>query len=393
MEEEEMMTDGSDQNTKGKTNGNGNGNPMSDEERARRTLQSQIAGMAKEIERALPGKIGVERMMRIVMTAILKTPALAMCEPTTFFGALLQALQLGLEVNTPLGQAYLIPRRKNDKNGKFLYWECNFQLGYQGLLELCYRSQQYEVISARIVYDGDDFEHEYGSHQYLRHIPRHTSENPIFAYGYYKLKDGGGDFVVWKYENALKHGEEFSDAFNSKWAPWQKHAETQEAMVRKTMLKQVLKFAPKSVELAEASTADGHALLAGKYEDAGSVKLRFDVKQLEAPDQEAQEFMNQVNRAGNGQPEKETVPSTGSSATTPQQTQAAATTEGTIPAQPKEATAGIAPQSGNTGAVVRADVTNGSGKGRDQVFGADEDAAMQEAYERHMAGTLGPDFG
>jgi recombination protein RecT len=365
MEEEEMKTDGSDQNTKGQTNGNGNGKPMSDEERARRTLQTQITGMAKEFERALPGKIGVERMMRIVMTAILKTPLLAMCEPTTFFGALLQALQLGLEVNTPLGQAYLIPRKKNDKNGKFLYWECNFQLGYQGLLELCYRSQQYEVISARIVYDGDDFEYEYGSHQYLRHTPRHVSEKPTFAYGYYKLKEGGGDFVVWKYENALKHGEEFSDAFNSKRAPWQSHTETQEAMVRKTMLKQVLKFAPKSVELAEASTADDHVLLAEKYEDAGNVKLRFDVKQIEAPDQEAQEFMNQINRDGNGQAEKKTVPAAGSSAAAPQQTQAAA----------------------------RADTVNGGGKGKDQLFGADEDAAMREAYERHMAGTPGPDFG
>jgi recombination protein RecT len=310
MEETEMKTDGSDQNTKGQTNGNGK--PMNDEERARRTLQTQITGMAKEFERALPGKIGVERMMRIVMTAILNTPMLAMCEPTTFFGALLQALQLGLEVNTPLGQAYLIPRKKNDKNGKFLYWECNFQLGYQGLLELCYRSKQYEVISARIVYDGDDFTHDYGSQQYLRHTPRHESEKPIFAYGYYKLKDGGEDFVVWKYENALKHGEEFSDAFNSKWAPWQKHAETQEAMVRKTMLKQVLKFAPKSVELAEASTADNHVLLAEKYEDAGNVKLRFDVKQIEAPDQEAREFMNKMDRAGSEQPEKEAVPVTGS---------------------------------------------------------------------------------
>jgi recombination protein RecT len=390
MEETEMKTDGSDQNTKGQTNGNENGKPMSDEERARKTLQSQITGMAKEFERALPEKIGVERMMRIVMTAILKTPLLATCEPTTFFGAALQALQLGLEVNTPLGQAYLIPRRKNDKNGKSLYWECNFQLGYQGLLELCYRSTLYELISARIVYKGDDFNVEYGTHQSIRHIPKYTSEEPVFAYGYYKLKDGGEDFVVWKYESALKHGEEFSDAFNSKWAPWQSHAATQEAMVRKTLLKQVLHYAPKSAELASAYASDGHAVLAEKYEDAGDVKLHFDVKQIEAPDQEAREFMNQVNRAGNGQPEKETVPADGSSVATPQQTRA---TEAAAPAQPKAATAGIAPQGGNTGAAARTDAANGSGKGKDQLFGNDEEAALQEQYERHLADMNGPDFG
>lgn len=300
-----MKTDGSDQNAKGQQPGNGQ--TMSDADRTRKTLQSQISGMAKEFERALPGKIGVERMMRIVMTAILKNPLLAQCEPTTFFGALLQSLQLGLEVNTPLGQAYLIPRKKNDKNGRFLYWECNFQLGYQGLLELCYRSRRYEIISARIVYDGDDFDYQYGSHQYLSHTPRYTSEKPVYAYGYYKLKDGGEDFVVWKYENALKHGEEFSDAFSSKYAPWQSHSETQEAMVRKTMLKQVLHYAPKSVELSEASNADEHVVLADKYEDSGQTQLRFDVKQLEAPNQEMRDFMNQVNSMGEGTP-KETVP-------------------------------------------------------------------------------------
>jgi hypothetical protein len=35
----------------------------------------------------------------------------------------------------------------------------------------------------------------------------------------------------------------------------------------------------------------------------------------------------------------------------------------------------------------------GNGKGRDQLFGADEDVAMQKAYEQHMAETTGPDFG
>ncbi|GMO52405.1 MAG: hypothetical protein Pg6C_18030 [Treponemataceae bacterium] len=365
-----MKTDGSDQNTKGQQNGNGQ--PVSNEEQARRTLQSQITGMAKEFERALPGKIGVERMMRIVMTAILKTPQLAMCEPTTFFGALLQALQLGLEVNTPLGQAYLIPRRKNDRNGKLLYWECNFQLGYQGLLELCYRSKQYEFISARIVYDGDEFDYQYGSRQYLRHVPRYASDKPLFAYGYYKLREGGEDFAVWKYEDVLKHGEEFSDSFNKEkpWAsPWSKNDTFQEGMVLKTMLKTVLKFAPKSVELAEASTADDRVLVAEKYEDAGNVKLRFDVKQIEAPNQEDREFMDKVNGMGN-EPEKETVPA-GKAETARQERRAGES----LPVTPSGATAG------NGG--------NNSG-----LFAGDETAALEEQYEREQdARYEGPDFG
>ncbi|WP_461246537.1 recombinase RecT [Treponema sp. R6D11] len=88
-----MKTDGSDAKDKTKE--------TSPEEQARKTLQHQIEKMAGQFENALPNKIGVERMMRIVMTAILNNPKLAQCEPNSFFGSLLQALQLGLEVNTP----------------------------------------------------------------------------------------------------------------------------------------------------------------------------------------------------------------------------------------------------------------------------------------------------
>jgi recombination protein RecT len=363
-----MKTDGSDQNTKGQA---GNGNPKSESEKAADSLKAQIAKMSKEFERALPDKIGVERMMRIVMTAILKNPQLAICEPNTFFGALLNSLQLGLEVNTPLGQAYLIPRKKNDKNGRFLYWECTLQLGYQGLLELCYRSNRYDTISARIVYEGDDFKFRYGSSQYLRHTPRYTSDKPEFAYGYYKLKDGNDDFVVWKYADALKHGEEFSDAFTSKYSPWQKNAETQEAMVRKTMIKQVLHYAPKSVELAQAFSSDGHAIVANKYEDDGGAQLHFEVKQLEPPNQEDREFMAKVNAGGTRGTDKDPVPA--SPGRKDKQEQKTAGAETTTPrSQPGTGTS--------------------ASTGKGDLFSSDEEADLEEQYMREHEDVDGPDF-
>jgi recombination protein RecT len=280
---------------------------MTDEERARKTMQSQITNMAKEFERALPGKIGVERMMRIVMTAVLKTPTLALCEPTSFMGALLQALQLGLEVNTPLGQADLIPRKKNDRNGQFLRWECNFQIGYQGLLDLCYRyleGKGYKRITAEVVYEGDDFDYRYGIEQILSHIPKGLKDaNPTHVWALYELENGGQRFVVWTWDKAMAHGEEFSDSWNKDkpWAsPWLSNKTSQEEMAKKSVLKSLLKYAPKSVELAEATYADGHAVIADKFEESGgNMRLAFDVKQIAAPDTETREFMNKVNGAGN----------------------------------------------------------------------------------------------
>ena len=293
-----MKTDGSDQNTKG--GAAAGAKPLTEEERARKTMQAQITSMAREFERALPGKIGVERMMRIVMTAVLKTPMLAMCEPVSFMGSLLQALQLGLEVNTPLGQAYLIPRKKNI-NGKFSHWECNFQIGYQGLLDLCYRYGKYKIITAEVVYDGDYFDYRYGTKQFLDHRPEGKKDaKPIKVWALYQLENGGERFVVWTWDEAMAHGEEFSDSFNKDkpWAsPWLSSETAKEEMAKKSVLKALLKYAPKSVEgqIEAAAYADGHAVIADKFEEGGNMKLSLDVKQIAAPDAEARDFMNQVN--------------------------------------------------------------------------------------------------
>jgi recombination protein RecT len=364
-----MKTDGSDQNAKGGA-APGAAKPMTEEERARKTMQAQILNMTKEFERALPGKIGVERMMRIVMTAILKTPTLAMCEPSSFMGALLQALQLGLEVNTPLGQAYLIPRKKNDRNGKFLYWDCNFQMGYQGLLDLCYRYGKYKMITAEVVYDSDYFDYRYGTKQFLDHRPEgKKGAKPTHVWALYELENGGERFVVWTWEEAMAHGEEFSDSFNKDkpWAsPWLSNDTAQEEMAKKSVLKALLKYAPKSVEgqIEAAAYADGRIVIAEKVEDVGgNMKLSFDVKQIAPPDLEMQEMMNHINGVGRKPEEAEPVPaSRGSTGETPAQ-------QATAPqsAPPRNAPP---PQ------------TNGNGRGgRQGLFPADEAADLEGGVE------------
>ena len=354
-----MKTDGSDQNTK---NAAANGAaPVTEEERARKTMQAQIAGMAHEFERALPGKIGVERMMRIAMTAILKTPTLALCEPVTFMGALLQALQLGLEVNTPLGQAYLIPRQKKDRNGKFLYWECNFQMGYQGLLDLCYRYGKYKRITAEVVYEGDYFDYRYGTRQFLDHQPAgKPGSKPTHVWALYELENGGERFIVWTWAEAMAHGEEFSDSFNKDkpWAsPWLANETAQEEMAKKSVLKALLKYAPKSVEgqIESAAYTDGKVIIPNKFEDAGgNMKLGFDLKQIAPPNPEDQELMNKVNGVS-------------------QKLEAE-----TVPAQPKAGAASAPAATSTTAAQPAKPAQQGKGSG---LFPADEAADLNSGVE------------
>ncbi|MFU0784277.1 recombinase RecT [Clostridium sp.] len=209
------------------------------------TVFDLIKVMEPEIKRALPKQIRPERFARIAMTAVRNTPKLQACKPISFIAALMQSAQLGLEPNTPLGQAYLIPYGQ----------EVQFQLGYQGMLTLAYRTGEYQSIYAMPVYANDEFEYEYGLNEKLIHKPAPDPEGePIYYYAVYKLQNGGHGFVVMSRQQIEKHRNKYSPSVKQgKHSPW---ITDFDSMAKKTVLKQLLKYAPKSVEFAAQVAAD-----------------------------------------------------------------------------------------------------------------------------------------
>lgn len=123
------------------------------------TLKDYVRVMEGQFARALPKVMTPERFTRIALSALSNTPKLMECTRNSFLGALMNAAQLGLEPNTPLGQAYLIPY-ENRKKG---VTECQFQIGYKGLLDLCYRSGEVASVQAQVVYENDKFEYDLAS--------------------------------------------------------------------------------------------------------------------------------------------------------------------------------------------------------------------------------------
>ena len=90
-------------------------------------LVGLIQKFEPQIRNALPKHITPERMTRIVMTEVRKNPQLAECDKASFFGAVIQCAQLGLEPGTGLGHAYLLPyRNKGNMEVRFaglrMYW-------------------------------------------------------------------------------------------------------------------------------------------------------------------------------------------------------------------------------------------------------------------------------
>lgn len=210
-----------------------------------KTLNALLKRMGPEIQRALPKHMDADRIARIALTAVRTTPKLLECDQTSFLAAIMQSAQLGVEPNTGLGQAYLIPYGKN----------VQFQLGYKGLIDLAVRSGQYKAIYAHEVYENDEFEFQYGLHKDLIHKPSTSPEGePIGYYAVYHLKNGGYDFVYWTKERIDQHAQKFSQAVQKGWtSPWKTNFD---AMAKKTVLKEVLKYAPKSIELQKTIEAD-----------------------------------------------------------------------------------------------------------------------------------------
>lgn len=203
----------------------------------RPTMQQYIKQMEGEIKKALPSVITPERFTRIVLSALSANPQLASTTPQSFLGAMMTAAQLGVEPNTPLGQAYLIPYRNHGT------LECQFQLGYKGLIDLAYRSGEVSMIQAQIVYENDDFSYSFGLEPALKHTPAKKDRGePVAVYAVFRTKDGGCGFDVMSIDDVRAHARKYSQAYNKgSTSPWQTNFEE---MAKKTILKRVLKYAP-----------------------------------------------------------------------------------------------------------------------------------------------------
>ncbi len=215
----------------------------------KKTMQTYIKAMEGEIKKALPSVITPERFTRMVLSAISTNPKLGSCTPSSFLGAMMSAAQLGLEPNTPLGQAYILPYQNKDT------LEAQFQLGYKGLIDLAYRSGEVEVVQAHIVYANDKFECEFGLEPKLTHIPADTDRGePVKVYAMFKTKSGGYGFEVMSMSDVRIHAEKYSKAYASSFSPWSTNFEE---MAKKTVLKKALKYAPLKSDFVRGVVQDG----------------------------------------------------------------------------------------------------------------------------------------
>jgi recombination protein RecT len=213
------------------------------------TTPKDFPGMLKaflpEIQRALPKHLNGDRISRIALTAFRRNPKLAECNPLSVFAAVIQASQLGLEIDTQ-GRAFLVPYKK----------ECQFIPGWKGLTELLNRSGQGTAWTGA-VFQGDDFDYMLGDSPFVHHKPSGESDPDLMTHVYAVGRVKGAEWPiieVWKIERVTRHRNKYNKVGDKHYSfnNWEMYA-------RKIVLLQVLKYMPASVELATAIELDDAA--------------------------------------------------------------------------------------------------------------------------------------
>lgn len=234
---------------------------------SKKNIEDFLMANKSKIEAALPKHLTGEKMLRLILTELNKNSDLKECTTMSLVGAILQCSQLGLEPGSTLGNAYLIPfnRKIQEKDGSFkTVKECQFMIGYRGMLELARRSGKVLSFAVRPVYENDIFEFSYGLIEKCHHIPTLGDKGKFLgAYANIKLRDDSSYFEFMSksdidkirdgsvaYSSWLKYGK------SGKKPIWE---ENYEEMAKKTVVRHVFKYLPISIEIQNAVGLDEQA--------------------------------------------------------------------------------------------------------------------------------------
>lgn len=213
------------------------------EQKAQPTIRDLVQAQQAAIETQLGGALNSGAFARAAISEIAKSADLQQATPQSVLGSIMLAAQLKLEIGPALGHFYLTPRK--DKGQQI----CLPIIGYQGLIELAYRSGRIAKIETLLIRDGDHFDYwadSRGGLQYEWRPADFDNDRPWTGALASASLTAGGD-PIWAYLPKAKilarrpHGWERG--------PWKTH---EEEMARKTMVREFAPYLPKSTEFAQA---------------------------------------------------------------------------------------------------------------------------------------------
>ena len=210
--------------------------------KARPTIKDLILRQTPAIEAQLGGVLNSGAFVRAAISEISKSPELQQATPSSVLGSIMLAAQLKLEIGPALGHLWLTPRKDHGQ------WTCLPILGYQGMVELAYRSGRVLKIETFVVRKGDVFEYGANSERgrYFDWRPADFDQTREWTDVVVTAQIAGGG-VVW--ETLPK--EKILARRPAGWekGPWKSN---EVEMARKTLVREVAPYLPKSTEFGLA---------------------------------------------------------------------------------------------------------------------------------------------
>lgn len=221
---------------------------MADETKsiAKKTPEYYLENHFDQIKVALPRHIDSERMRRISLTELRlnsKLNQVANRNPLSFFGAVIQSAQLGLEPGA-MAQCYFIPFGD----------EVKFIIGYQGMIELIGRSKKISSLTTGVVCEGEYFERAVTHEgELFRHVQDHDievrDESTIrLVYAIARMKDGSPPIIEVMSRTEINNNEKKNRKSANRNSTWNDYWDQ---MARKTVIRRIYKMLPKSIELSD----------------------------------------------------------------------------------------------------------------------------------------------
>ncbi len=224
---------------------------------------ARIAEVAPRFNAVLPRGWDQDRFQNLVLTCIKREPKLVACFATpqgeaSLIVAALQCAAIGLEPNTVLKEAALVPRKNKNVD------ECQLMIEYRGLIKLARRSGEISTISAEVVHERDEFSYAKGLNPTLHHVPYDGDEDPgplTHCYAVCEFKDGGKQFVVLTRRVVHNEHRSKSDSWrNERSRPFSPWTQFEASMWRKTAVRALEPFLPLTAEAALGFDSDERTL-------------------------------------------------------------------------------------------------------------------------------------
>lgn len=216
------------------------------EPKPKRDVRGLIERMEPDLVKSLQNPQAAQALMRHYLTAIRLTPALLECSDESLLAALLLSAQVGLEPG-PLGHVYLVP----------FGCECQWILGYTGIIELARRSGSVADLTSEIVWDCDTYERPWrnqtGVH-YEHRAGELSGRNERVGVLVTWRELSGGKWFPRAMHVEPSRIERARKASKAKSGPW---FTDEDAMWRKTGVRAVRPFLPLSPKAGEAMGYDG----------------------------------------------------------------------------------------------------------------------------------------